>query len=192
MAIGIPISHKIVDALSTFMFINTWGALTKGSVNVPSPRFDSSIIFPPRDTSELKSSVTIEKDNIVTKRFILSVSKVLVLIDKFTEKSSESTRPPSRMEALSAFLWTCLMASIHAERDEIKIYGIVYTVNLRTRSNPPLLESLFGNVMQVVITVPSMDDNSTNEEQDFELVKKVRKSIKSEFVIGLQKKDQNT
>lgn len=177
-----PTSHKIVDALSTFMFINTWGALAKGSVNVPSPRFDSSIIFPPRDTSELKSSVTIGKDNIVTKRFILFASKVLVLRDKYTEKSSESMRPPSRMEALSAFLWTCLMASIHTERDETKIYGIVHTVNLRTRSNPPLLESLFGNAIQVVVTIPSMDDNSTNEEQDFELVKKVRKSIKNIIV----------
>ncbi|XP_055801571.1 stemmadenine O-acetyltransferase-like [Solanum dulcamara] len=193
MAIGIAISHKIADALSTFMFINSWGAIARGNIDVPSPRFDSSILFPPRDITEFKSSVIIEKENIVTKRFVFSASKVSALRDKYTEKGSESTRSPSRIEALSAFLWTRLMASIHVERDETKIYGIVHTVNLRTRSNPPLPESLFGNVMQVVVTVPAMDYNSTNEEQDFELVKKVRESIKninSEFVSGLQKNDQ--
>ncbi|MCD9643146.1 hypothetical protein HAX54_030323 [Datura stramonium] len=193
MAIGIAISHKIADALSTFMFINSWGAIARGKIKVPSPRFDSSMLFPPRDTSEFKSSITIGKDNIVTKRFVFSASKISALRDKYTEKGSESTGPPSRIETLSSFLWTRLMASIHAERDETKIYGTVHMVNLRTRSNPPMPESLFGNIMQAVITVPAMDNNSTNEEQDFELVKKVRESIKninSEIVSGLKKNDQ--
>uniref|UniRef100_A0A3Q7GFM3 Uncharacterized protein n=1 Tax=Solanum lycopersicum TaxID=4081 RepID=A0A3Q7GFM3_SOLLC len=196
MAIGIAISHKIADALSTFMIINTWGAIARGSIDIPCPRFDSSILFPPRDVTKFKSSVMIEKDNIVTKRFVFSASKVSALRDKYTEKGTENTRPPSRIEALSAFIWTRLMASIHAERDETKIYGMVHTVNLRTRSDPPLPDSLFGNVMQVVVTVPatdSNDNNSTNKEQDFELVKKVRESINnvnSEFVSGLRKKDQ--
>ncbi|CAN4124056.1 unnamed protein product [Withania somnifera] len=193
MAIGIAISHKIADALSTFMFINSWGAIARGKGKIPSPRFDSSIIFPPKDTSEFKSSITIGKDNIVTKRFVFSASKVSALREKYTEKGNESTRPPSRIEALSVFLWTRLMVSIHAERDETKIYGLVHTLNLRTRSNPPLPESLFGNIMQVVVTVPTTDYKSTNEEQDFQLVKKVRESIKninSEFISGLRKNDQ--
>ncbi|XP_060215714.1 stemmadenine O-acetyltransferase [Lycium barbarum] len=192
MAIGIAISHKIADALSTFMFINTWGAIARGKTNVPSPMFNSSILFPPRDTSELKSSITIGKDNIVTKRFVFSASKVSALRDKYTEKGTENMRPPSRIEALSAFLWTRLMASIHEKRDENKIYGIVHTVNLRNRSSPQLPEYLFGNVMQVVVTLPAMDNNSTAEEQGFELVKKVREGIEninSEFVSDLQKND---
>ncbi|KAM3328279.1 stemmadenine O-acetyltransferase [Capsicum galapagoense] len=191
MAIGIAISHKIADALSTFMFINSWGAIARGNVDdvVPCPRFDSSILFPPRDTSEFKSSITIGKDNhnIVTKRFVFSSSKISALREKYTEKASESMRAPSRIEALSAFLWTRLMASIHAERDQTKTYGIVHTVNLRTRSNPPLPESLFGNIMHVVVTVPA------KEERDFELVRKVRESIQninSEFVSDLRKNDQ--
>ncbi|KAJ8569681.1 hypothetical protein K7X08_006258 [Anisodus acutangulus] len=194
LAIGIAISHKIADALSTFMFINTWGAISRGKTKIPSPIFNSSILFPPRDTSEFKSSIRIGKNNIVTKRFVFSASKVSALRDKYTEKGTGNTRPPSRIEALSAFLWTRLMASIHAKRDKNKIYGIVHTVNLRTRSNPPLPESLFGNVMQVVVTVPAIDNNSTNEQQGFALVKKVREGIKninSEFVSDLQKNDDN-
>ncbi|XP_016497503.2 stemmadenine O-acetyltransferase-like [Nicotiana tabacum] len=186
MAIGIAISHKLADAMSTFMFINCWGAIARGNTNVPSPRFNSSILFPQRDTSELKSSITIGKDTIVTKRFVFSASKVSALKDKYTE----NTRPPSRIEALSTFLWTRLMASIHRKRDENKNYGIVHTLNLRTRSNPPLPESLFGNVMQVVVTIPSLDHNISDEEQGFELVKQVREGIhnaNSEFVSGLQK-----
>lgn len=87
---------------------------------------------------------------------MFTASKISSLIDKCTDDSSPDLKRPTRIEALSAFVWTRFMASTHSENDPNKIYTLFHAVNLRTRANPPLPDHYFGNISRIAITVPSM------------------------------------
>ncbi|XP_060195056.1 stemmadenine O-acetyltransferase-like [Lycium barbarum] len=204
MAIGIGISHKLADAASCFMFINTWAAIARrdyaGTCHSPffSPRFDSAALFPPKDASLVQDAcLEIHKENIVTKRFVFSNSDISALRDEYADQNrmkgsvfERTGRRPSRILALSAFLWSRFMAIVHPVRDPNKIYPVMHAVNLRTRAEPPLPESLFGNIMRPALVLPFFDKGSKDEV--FQFMNQVRESmleINSDFVSQLQKSD---
>ncbi|KAK4736604.1 hypothetical protein R3W88_000301 [Solanum pinnatisectum] len=201
MAIGIGISHKLADAASCFMFINTWASITRCDYDETchfSPSFDSSTLFPPKDASLVRDAcLEIQKENIVTKKFVFSNSDILTLRDEYAHQRMKGSvferigQRPSRILALSAFLWSRFMATVHSERDPDKIYAVTHTVNLRGRSDPPQHEFLFGNIMRSALVVPFFDKGSENEV--FEFMNKVRESIQeinNNFVSQFKKDDQ--
>jgi len=57
-------------------------------------------------------NIGITKDNIVTKRFVFDASAIGSIREKYSsdDKSIEYPRP-TRVEALSAFIWSRFMAS---------------------------------------------------------------------------------
>lgn len=136
LAIGIGISHKVGDALSFFMFLNTWSAIARGDGDIVSPKFESEKLFPPKNISGFKPRTGIEKENIVTKRFVFSASKIALLRDRYAKRMSiEYRRRPTRVEALSAFIWTRFVASTKAKETAAeKIHTVLHAVNLRTRN----------------------------------------------------------
>ncbi|KAK4380521.1 hypothetical protein RND71_002383 [Anisodus tanguticus] len=204
LAIGIGISHKLADAASCFMFVNTWAAIARrddDTCHSPlfSPRFDSAMLFPPKDTSLIRDAcLKIRRENIVTKRFMFSNSDISALRDEYADQKrmkgsvfDKIGRCPSRILALSAFLWSRFMATVHSVRDPNKIYTVIHTVNLRARADPPLPESLFGNIMRSALVIPFFDKGS--EDEVFQFMNQVRESIEeinSDFVSQLQKNDQ--
>ncbi|XP_059281094.1 stemmadenine O-acetyltransferase-like [Lycium ferocissimum] len=204
MAIGIGISHKLADAASCFMFINTWAAIARrdydGTCHSPffSPRFDSATLFPPKDASLVQDAyLEIHQENIVTKRFVFSNSDISALRDEYADQNrmkgsvfERTGRRPSRILALSAFLWSRFMATVHPVKDPNKIYAVTHSVNLRTRADPPLPESLFGNIMRSALVLPFFDKGG--EDEVFQFMNQVRESmldINSDFVSQLQKND---
>ncbi|KAM5586782.1 hypothetical protein ABKV19_005622 [Rosa sericea] len=192
VAIGACISHKIADGLSFLMFIKTWAATARkdhyhqtDDHAVMSPQFVSATLFPPRNISGYNPRVGITKENIVTKRFVFDASKIDSLKSKHGvndndhdhehEQSLESyQRPPSRVEALSAFIWGRYVAAtkVGSEAPE-RVYAIVHAVNLRTRFDPPLPECSFGNLYRIAVTVPRLDTG----EECYGLVKQVREQV---------------
>ena len=93
-----------------------------------------------------------------TNRFVFSASKIAALRDKFSDNSfGEFPRRPTRIEALSAFIWARCMTAIKAQDEPNKIYSLLHAVNLRPRSDPPLPDQFFGNFSRPAIVVPSMD-----------------------------------
>ncbi|PSS13642.1 Vinorine synthase [Actinidia chinensis var. chinensis] len=158
VAVAVNISHKVADAMSLFTFVNGWAATARGETDVPPPEFKAAEFFPPMDTTGFRSSTGMVKDNIVTKRFVFSASKIAALRDKFLDNSfGEFPRRPTRIEALSAFIWARCMTAIKAQDNTNKIYSLLHAVNLRPRSDPPLPEYFFGNFSRPAIVVPSMD-----------------------------------
>ncbi|XVE85231.1 hypothetical protein DITRI_Ditri17bG0075000 [Diplodiscus trichospermus] len=178
MAIGVCISHKISDALSLVMFLNNWAATARGDsdADTVSPRFDLATLFPPRSISGFKPSTGIIKGKIVTRRFVFSASVIAALRAKYADDgaSGEIQRRPTRIEALSAFIWSRFMAATQGKPDPEKLYTVLHAVNLRTRMDPPLPEYYFGNISRFTVALPSIN----SDEECFGIVSEVRDAIR--------------
>ncbi|XP_057507591.1 stemmadenine O-acetyltransferase-like [Actinidia eriantha] len=158
VAVAACLSHLVADAMSLFTFINGWATTAHGETDVPLPQFKGAEFFPPMDTTGFMGNVGIVKDNIVTKRFVVSASKIEALRDKFSDNTfGEFPRRPSRIEALSAFIWARFMTAIKAQEEPNKIYSLLHAVNLRPRTDPPLPDHVFGNFTRLAIVFPSLD-----------------------------------
>ncbi|XP_050369194.1 stemmadenine O-acetyltransferase-like [Argentina anserina] len=175
IAVGASISHKIADALSFSMFIKTWAGTSRRDHHhqiddhpVVSPQFVSATLFPPRNISGFNPSVGITKENIVTKSL------------------GGSQRSPSRVDALSAFIWSRYVAATKVGYEApAKVDAIIHAVNLRNRIDPPLPECSFGNLYRISVTVPRLDTG----EECYGLVRQVREQIShidTEYIKKLQ------
>ncbi|XVE92242.1 hypothetical protein REPUB_Repub01dG0079900 [Reevesia pubescens] len=178
IGLGVCISHKIADALSLFTFVNTWAAISRADQScIVSPEFISAKLFPPKSILGNEPRIGISKERIMTKRFVFSASKIQEIKAKYTKNTASpgDQKAPSRIEALSAFIWSRFVASKKAKPiPDNCFYTIVHAVNLRTRFDPPLPEHYFGNFYRFTMTVPS--DNSG--EDCYNLINQMRESIR--------------
>ncbi|XVE74861.1 hypothetical protein DITRI_Ditri12bG0052300 [Diplodiscus trichospermus] len=179
IGIGVCISHKIADALSLFTFVNTWAAISRGDQScIMSPEFVSAKLFPPKSISGFEPRTGISTERIVTKRFVFSASKIQDIKAKYAKSaaSNGNQEGPTRIEALSTFIWSRFVASTKAKSiPNSCFYTIVHAVNLRTRLEPPLPDHSFGNLYRVAITVPS---RNSGEDCCDNLVNQIRESIR--------------
>ncbi|XP_048232344.1 stemmadenine O-acetyltransferase-like [Ricinus communis] len=210
LAISFGMSHKVGDSLSFFMFLNSWAAIARGdstTINTV-PCFQSSLLFPPKDLSGFQPRTGIVKDTIVAKRFVFDASTISALRAMYTDDGDNNKYPrrPTRVEALSAFIWSRFMASVEANKvhDSDKIYTLLHAINLRPRMDPPLQELYFGNISRIAVAIASMEDIDNicgpkdicgGTKEDFKnhgTVKKMRDAIRNvnvEYVKKLQESD---
>ncbi|KAM1719635.1 hypothetical protein ACFX12_021418 [Malus domestica] len=68
-------------------------------------------------------------------------------------------KPPSRVEALSTFIWSRFVAATQVKSGIApkRLYSIVHGVNLRTMIDSPFLEHSFGNICRIAMTIPFLD-----------------------------------
>jgi shikimate O-hydroxycinnamoyltransferase len=190
IAIGACISHKIADGTSFFMFMKSWAATARGDESDKYPQFQLSTLFPPRSTalSGFEPETGMTKEKLVLKRFVFSSSSITALKAKYEESSSLENRVhPSRVEALSAFIWNQYVASTKEKFGPEKLNLVVLAVNLRTRMDPPLSEYSFGNIYRVATVIFST-------EEHYDLVGKVRAAIgkiNMDFVKKLQEGNEH-
>ena len=187
IAVGACISHKIADALSFLMLIKTWAATACGDSDIESPQFVAATLFPPKDISGFVSGVGIVKENIITKRYVFDASMIETLKAKYADK--ESQKQPSRVEALSTFIWARFVAATKDESGTEKLYTVHHAVNLRPRTEPPQPQSSFGNLFSVAITVPNLkpgDDGRGLMSQVREQISKIDKDYVKKLQDGTQ------
>ncbi|XP_027152601.1 vinorine synthase-like [Coffea eugenioides] len=200
VAVGVAISHKIADATSLFLFVTSWATISRrDSHETRSPIFESAAIFPPRDVAGYNHALgMVKKDEIVTKRLVFTASKIASLREKYTTNSNTATGDeyhqirPTRIEALSAFIWTRFLTATAGHKDNRdKMYMLNHAVNLRPRMHPPLSECYFGNLSRPAITIPSFD----NDEQGYGIVNQVRDAIRNvggdQYVTKLREGDKH-
>ncbi|EXB82427.1 Vinorine synthase [Morus notabilis] len=195
IAIGVCNSHQLSDALSNITFIKTWVATARREPDIVRPEFISGKLFPPKNLVGLNPSIGITRKNIMTKRFVFKAATIEALRAKYDENSlGEDRRRPSRVEALSAFIWSRFVAATNGDQsghDDQKTYIVLHAVNLRPRFEPPLGENHFGNYFRVAITVPSL---KTGEDLCHGFVRQVREEIRKidkEFVRKLQEGNEH-
>ncbi|KAM3701490.1 hypothetical protein ACJW31_05G177600 [Castanea mollissima] len=138
IAIGACISHKIADGTSFIMFMKNWAATARGQTDIY-PQFQASTLFPPTSTlSGFKPETGMIKEKLVLKRFVFSYATIETLKEKYAESSDlECPLHPSRVEALSAFIWSRYVAATQENCGHKKLNLVLFAVNLRTRMDPP-------------------------------------------------------
>lgn len=174
IAIGACVSHKIADASTFITFIKNWAAAASfgggggdDSVKI-CPELLSATLFPPRDVGEsCRVSLPAEK-NIVCKSFVFRGSRIAALKEKYAGGIH-----PTRVEALSAFIWSRFAASTEIKIGPERVSMLVHAVNLRKRMDPPQPDDSFGNISGPTATIISEDIG----EECYGLVKMFRDAI---------------
>ncbi|PIN14889.1 Vinorine synthase [Handroanthus impetiginosus] len=172
-AIGVCLSHKIADGVSSVAFINAWAAACRGEAEDIQPSFDLAFHFPPKDLfgSSITPNVGVAKEKITTKRLVFDKEKLAKL--KQVVASGE-VKNPTRVEALSAFIWRHFIQAARTKTNtrNITSFAGVHAVNLRPRAIPPIPAHAFGNCWRPAIAILSQ-----TEDSNYDLVTKLRYAI---------------
>ncbi|PON71583.1 Transferase [Trema orientale] len=193
IAVGLCISHQLADALSCIMFAKTWVAIARGEGDrVARPEFVSATLFPPKDDPGFDATSMVTK-KAVSKRFVFDASVIEALRLKYKSKErtvledQDDQIRPSRIEALSAFIWNRFVAAtsdLYSAKTE-KVYTVVHPANIRPRLDPPLPEHSFGNLSRFSFVILS-----TGQENGCDLVRLIREGIRKVDMDHLRKVQQ--
>ncbi|CAK9178332.1 unnamed protein product [Ilex paraguariensis] len=192
VAIGMCISHKVLDGSALSTFLKGWAGTACGS-EVVYPNFIATSLFPTNDLWLRDSSIAMwgslfKMGKSITRRIVFEAEAIATLKAKAT---CSSVRDPTRVEVVSAFLWQCTMAA-SAEKCGVKRPSLLtHVVNLRKRSIPALSEYSLGNL----IWIASAKCKATYEVGLQALVDQVRQGISKisgEFVKKLRGDEGST
>ncbi|KAI4311368.1 hypothetical protein MLD38_036271 [Melastoma candidum] len=178
IAIGLCISHKVGDALSSSNFLKAWSAFARGNrspVDWVTPLFDGASLFPPLREPDpmLEKFVQIVKEGFRSKRFVFDAESLSKLQTKYADAAENK---PTRIEALMGFLSGRLMANVRPpsgtfDKEKI-IYKGFHAVNLRPRMDPPLSSGYFGNIIDLItLELRPGDEDGKIIRQSREIIK---------------------
>ncbi|KAE8669193.1 Papain family cysteine protease [Hibiscus syriacus] len=193
IAIGFGGSHKLIDGQTYFNLCNVWRTICRGS-HYRDVGFhglaEGSKVFPPLNEVPENYLSTMENlwfqgsHNYITKRFTFD-AKSITELRAIAKGELEAT--PSRVQALSGFIWKHFMAATRTMSASSKPSIAVQAVNLRPRMNLPLLHKSIGNLFWFASCAADIADETSTEL--FELVKLMRESVEAfddEYLNSLQ------
>ncbi|XP_019159449.1 PREDICTED: vinorine synthase-like isoform X1 [Ipomoea nil] len=193
IAVGVCVSHKIADALSMVNFVNAWALIARegDAAEISPPNFGLVWpLFPPTtmDLTGSEFSATLgmtTREKVVTRRVVFNKEN-LAALKKSAAAESSRVGDPTRVEAVSAFLWKHFREASRKKSQDAsmkKTFWAGQGVNLRARMKPALPEATFGNLWSPVNTTesPCPDD----DDLVFQLRTSIRE-INAEYVEALQ------
>ncbi|XP_028793387.1 vinorine synthase-like [Neltuma alba] len=189
IAVGVCVSHKVGDALSFFQFIKAWAAMTRGQPEPIKTHFQSFSLFPPKDMSGSDPNSAIGKHKIVGKRFVFEPSVIESLRTEYSRMVKESQKPPSRIEALSTFIFNRIIAATK-ENEEVnkKNHLVTFVMNIRPRMEPPLPEFAFGNYYLYSEAFPTLNEKGECNDLGRHLREELNK-VDKDFIMKLRERE---
>ncbi|KAL4579058.1 hypothetical protein LXL04_015193 [Taraxacum kok-saghyz] len=182
IAIGLCISHKIIDGAALFTFLKAWTNMARGSEEIVYPNLTSPSLFPAksswlRDTSMVLTQSFLKQGKGCTKRFVFGSDAIARL------RAMAGVKQPTRVEVVSGLIWKSAMAASKDANGVCKSSSLSHFVNLRSKLADSLSKHFIGNLVWLsnAVWVASDDDQTPFHA----LVKKVRESISkidAEFV----------
>ncbi|XP_019179898.1 PREDICTED: vinorine synthase-like [Ipomoea nil] len=152
-AVAFCIWHGLADGGAMTGLFNTWAAINRGEEpNYPGGLIvDASTIFRPGNfVSSPQKPLSLKKPGkYSSKRFVFGKRDIERLRNDYYHPS-EHRRRPSRVEALSAFIWAAVIRAILQANPNLKTHLLTNVVNLRKKLNPPFPSQCLGNINQVV------------------------------------------
>lgn len=176
-AVSVLLTHKICDFGSLITLLKSWTAACGGSSKPLVPQFIGASIFPPEEIPGMSAYAQIAGKKFIARRFVFGASKVAELKEKVQSVIGREQFYVSRVEVLLALLWKCAMAVVKSKTGSFKPTALFQAVNLRSRMDPPLPDTVFGNFVWPFAMI-------VEEESDMEihqLVQDMRKT-KNEFL----------
>ncbi|GFP78718.1 vinorine synthase [Phtheirospermum japonicum] len=174
--IGVCMSHRVADAMSLVTFIGAWAAACgeHAKTITTHPTFDLATRFPPADFSRFfqpRPPVVAETpQKVVTKRFIFDEPKLAALRKAASGPLMEQ---PTRVEAVSAFIWRHLIECDGKNR----VFAATHAVDIRSRASPPLPGRFFGNACARAMAMTRMTDSEEKVDY-YDLAIKLRETIR--------------
>ncbi|KAI3724432.1 hypothetical protein L2E82_36207 [Cichorium intybus] len=114
IAIGLCVSHKIVDGAALHTFLKGWTNMARGAQEVVYPNLTAPSLFPAKSSTWLRdemmawSQTLIREGNCCTKRFVFRSDAIARLQAR---AAGNGVNSPTRVEAVSGFIWKCSMAA---------------------------------------------------------------------------------
>ncbi|KAL7591405.1 hypothetical protein Lser_V15G34264 [Lactuca serriola] len=161
IALGVSISHRIVDAATLSIFLKEWAALNRedDEAEFTGAGFSAPSFFPSHGVEGRKFS----KDalsNLVTKKLSFSESEISNMKAQFVINEKGCTHHLSKVQIVSAIIWKTLVnvdRAIHSHpRDSI----LIQVLNLRGRTASLIPKDSCGNLV-VPFTTKSSNDETT-------------------------------
>ncbi|CAK7346037.1 unnamed protein product [Dovyalis caffra] len=176
IAVGICISHLIVDGAALSTFLKAWSSTAKGCKEaIIYPEFVGSSLFPANDLWLRDSAIVMfvslfKKGKCMTKRIVFDASAISNLK---AQAASLGVKCPTRVEVVSSFLWKCVMAASEEWRGSQRPSLLTHLVNLRRKMVTKSAENSMGNFLW--LAAAKYMNKSKAELND--LVGEVRKGI---------------
>ncbi|KAM5555904.1 stemmadenine O-acetyltransferase [Rosa sericea] len=187
IAIGVSLCHKLIDGETANCFLKSWVAAFRGCRDkIIHPNLSqAAVLFPPRDDLPEKYVALMERwcfceRNVVTRRFVFNAKAISALQD---EGKSEYEPEPSRVQALTGFLWKHQLAATRAlsSGTSTRFSLAIQAVNLRSRMNmKTTLDNAIGNIflwapsfLELNYTTPESSDHKLCD-----LVNLLKESVK--------------
>ncbi|XWS59301.1 hypothetical protein CRYUN_Cryun08bG0110000 [Craigia yunnanensis] len=187
IALAVCASHKIVDASTASAFFRSWSAFSRGS-NSKIPRPDlftvSSQLFPPMDripqnTLSLVKSIWFNEGRRKTRTFVFDEKSIDTLKSRVKSKSLEH---PTRVQALTAFIWKYAMLASRSASGISKPSVCSHAVNLRRRLEPQLPDYSVGNVFWYTVSPYNSADNDIELQNLAYIVKEGLEALNKDYL----------
>ncbi|CAK7322772.1 unnamed protein product [Dovyalis caffra] len=185
VAIGMGVSHRILDAFSAFGFINAFATACRMGVDKVGyrPTFQLASLCPPRDMTGPTPRVPAQENqfkssNVVMKRFVFSgaaISKLKAAVSAGLRGSELLKRQPTRVEVVIGLIWLALIKVAKARCGHWRPSILRFPVNIRGKTTLPVPENSFGNFIGPVFA--KFTPNAENNVQLHELVVQVRDGL---------------
>ncbi|XXG48337.1 hypothetical protein AAC387_Pa02g2817 [Persea americana] len=189
VAIGVLLSHKIVDAAAMVEFISKWAATARGTnEEAKDVTLVSASLFPPR--SSVSRHMLPISETVVMRRLVLDANAIAALKARATGHPTLRPHPPTRVEVVSALISRCFMKARN-DKGPATVSVPTHAVNLRGRMVPPVQHSCFGNLWAVTVTEGVAISESYGDMQgclENELRESIR-AIDSDFIEELKGPD---
>ncbi|CAI0382170.1 unnamed protein product [Linum tenue] len=184
IAIGICISHKILDGVALGTFLKAWTATAAGGEeeketnSALNPNFIAGTLFPAggshwlRDASMPMWGSFFKTGKCVTRRIVFDSAAIRSLKARIISPAG------TRVEIVSALLWKSIMEASERVTGTQKPSLLTHLVNLRKRVEPPLSENSLGNLLWISSAKHDPKTEHPSKPSDLgELAGKVRESI---------------
>nr|GMD34452.1 vinorine synthase-like [Ipomoea batatas] len=163
-AVGFCTWHGVTDGGGVAGLFNILAAINRGEGPTDSASglvVDVAAIFSPAIPNISQVMLTAyagmkkELRKYTTKRFVFSKQDIERVRNQYSQ--SEHHRRPSRVEALSAFLWAAVIRATLVANPILKTHWLSHIVNFRKKLNPPLPSECLGNILHGTDTVWEVD-----------------------------------
>ncbi|KAM7480926.1 hypothetical protein LguiB_005509 [Lonicera macranthoides] len=192
IALFFSFSHFIIDAATMGMFVKCWSQIASKDEWMSSSICPAVSMYPqgsdesmPDGLSALVEFSLLKEGRGTTKRFVFDGLAISALKEK---TKSEAVPNPSRVEAVSCFMWKHLMAASEAVWGFKQPSILLQAADLRRRMAPAVSSELsVGNIIWK--SIARYDNITTNNKVEKELMVLEREAIKKigdEFVPKLQ------
>ncbi|KAK4739786.1 hypothetical protein R3W88_003483 [Solanum pinnatisectum] len=192
IAIGIKVSHIIVDAFTIATFVNELahtcltGTMTQDNNNLPSFGQLSSL-FPTRvlQLPSLPNNTSTIGPKIVTRRFVfdaLAIENLRKTIKDDSTTNDDMIKQPSRVVVMMSLIWKVLTHISSTKNGNSRNSSLGFTINFRGKlSCVPSLGHALGNYAMFAIANLEASDHSRKDELN-DFVKLVGNTIRGTCV----------